>query len=145
VFYEEHSQASLPPLSKLSPADTPTRSHVQTINDLRVGGDEEPSVAIPQEARFVTVAGWAVDARAKEAAGGVYIDVDGYLFPAYYGLRREDVAQAFEEEAYHRTGFEGSIRASRIGEGSHTLSIVVLSSDKEGYYRPHQQVDLEIN
>jgi hypothetical protein len=143
VFYEEHSQASLPPLSKLSPADSATKSHVQTINDIRAGG-EEPTVAIPQKARFVTVRGWAVDARAKEAAGGVYIDVDGKLYPAYYGLARGDVAQVFEEEAYHYTGFEGSMRASRIGEGRHTLSIVVLSSDKQRYYRPHQRVDLEI-
>jgi hypothetical protein len=143
VFYEEHPQASLPPLSELSPAGAATESHVQTINDIRVGG-EERAVAIPQKARFVTVRGWAVDARAKEAAGGVYLDVDGELFPAYYGLEREDVAQAFEEEAYHYTGFEGSIRASRIGEGRHTLSIVVLSSDRERYYRPHQRVDLEI-
>jgi hypothetical protein len=148
VFYEQQSQASLPPLSKLSPADAATKSRMQTINDIqvhrapRVRG--EPTVALPQEAQFVTVTGWAVDAWAKEAAGGVYIDVDGKIFPAYYGLERGDVAQVFKEPAYHYSGFEGSIRASKLGEGMHALSIVVLTSDKERYYGPHQKVDLEI-
>ncbi len=46
--------------------------------------------------------------------------------------------------AYRYSGFERAIPVSEIGAGSHELSIVVLTTDRKGYYRPDQKVALEV-
>lgn len=100
---------------------------------------------MPQEASFVKLEGWAVDTGNKSMAGGVYIDIDGELFPAFYGTKVEQrIRRYLGGFAYRYSGFERAIPVSRIGTGSHELSIVVLTHDRKGYYRPDQKVVLEI-
>ncbi len=90
------------------------------------------------------VGGWALDAANESPAGGVYVDIDGELFPAFYGTDRRDVADSSGVPSYRFSGFERDILVSEIGAGAHELSIVVLTSDKKGYYRPDQKLDLEV-
>jgi hypothetical protein len=84
--------------------------------------------------------GWAVDAKHENAAGGVYVDIDGKLFPAFYGIGRQDVANSLGVSSYRYSGFERAIPTSEIGVGTHELSVIVLTNDREGYYRPDQKV-----
>jgi hypothetical protein len=139
-------------LSALSPVHSPIPSSIDSVAD--VGVAQQP-LTLPEGKPFVTVRGWAVDAKAKDVAGGVYIDVDGELFPAFYGLERQDAADSLsdtqphivdplEVEDYRYIGFVGAIPVREVGAGSHELSIVVLTNDKEGYYRPDQKVALEV-
>ena len=98
---------------------------------------------LSKEKPFVRVTGWAVDSKAKEAAGGVYIDIDGELFPAFYGRKTNRLAKRFDVAAYQNSGFTRDVPISNIGGGSHELSLVILTSDRDGYYRFGQKVTLE--
>ena len=144
VFSEAQAQQVLPPpLSELSPVASPTPF------SLTVSGDgvsqEDQSVVVSEETSFIQLTGWAVDAGNESTAGGVYIDIDGELFPAFYGTKVEQrVARYLGGPAYRYSGFERAIPVSEIGAGSHELSIVVLTADRKGYYRPDQKVALEI-
>lgn len=144
VFSEAQAQQVLPPpLSELSPVASPTPSSVTVSGD--GVSQEDQSVVVPEETSFIQLTGWAVDASNESTAGGVYIDIDGELFPAFYGTRvGSEVVRDLGGRAYRYSGFERAIPASEIGAGSHELSIVVLTADRKGYYRPDQKVALEV-
>jgi hypothetical protein len=88
--------------------------------------------------------GWAVDDENESTAGGVYVDVDGKLFPAFYGSDRQDVADSSGVPSYKYSGFERAIPVSEIGAGAHELSIIVLTASKTEYYEPDDKVTLEV-
>ena len=90
------------------------------------------------------VGGWALDAANKSLAGGVYVDIDGELFPAFYGTDRRDVADSSGVPSYRFSGFERDILVSDIGAGAHELSLIVLTSDRKGYYRSDQRVTVAV-
>ncbi len=157
VFSEPQAQQGfLPPLSALSPVASSTSSGIDTLStdtdtllteaesDARAG-QQNRFVAVPQEASFIKLEGWAVDTRNESTAGGVYIAIDGELFPAFYGARvKQKIARSLGGPAYRYSGFERAIPVSEIGAGSHELSIVVVTSDGKGYYRPDQKAVLDI-
>ena len=99
---------------------------------------------VSEEGTFIELAGWAVDADNESVAGGVYVDVDGKLFPTFYGAERGDVAKSLGDPSYRYSGFERAIPISEIGSGTHELAVVVLTADREGYYRPDQKVVIEV-
>jgi hypothetical protein len=142
VFSESQTPGLLPPLSSLSPVTSPTLSTVAVAGPglSQQGG----SIIVPEEGPFVKVGGFALDANNKSTAGGVYVDVDGKFFPAYYGTDRQDVVDSLGVSSYRYSGFERAIPVSEIGVGTHELSIVILTADRKGYYRPDQKVTLEV-
>lgn len=148
VFSERQAPSPLPPLSALSPVASPTLSSIDALSTDATSGagisQENQAIVVPKEGSFVELTGWAVDAGNQSAAGGVYVDIDGKLFPAFYGIDRQDVANSLGVPSYRYSGFERAIPISEIGAGAHELSIVVLRSDREGYYRPDQKVALEV-
>jgi hypothetical protein len=144
VFSTSQAQGSLPPLSALSHVTSPTSSGIDGITGPGIN-QQDRSIAVPEEASFIQLAGWAVDANSESPAGGVYVDVDGELFPAFYGNDRQDVADTFDVPSYRYSGFERAIPISEIGAGTHELSIIVLTNDKKGYYRSDQKVVLEVS
>ncbi len=144
VFSGPRAPSSLPPLSDLSAVGGPTPSAV-AVTGPGISQQDRSSVVVPdEEGSFVRVGGWALDAANESTAGGVYVDIDGELFPAFYGTDRRDVADSSGVSSYRFSGFERDILTSDIGVGAHELSIVVLTSDREGYYRPDQKVTLEV-
>ena len=151
VFSEPQAQQGfLPPLSDLSPvASSAFAGGIDTLStdtesDLLGTGQQNGSVVVPQEASFIKLEGWAVDTSNESTAGGVYIDIDGELFPAFYGTARRDVRRYFKSDAYRYSGFERAIPLSEIGAGSHELSVVILTTDRNGYYHSDRKVALEI-
>jgi hypothetical protein len=81
------------------------------------------------------VSGWAVDAPRRSAAAGVDIVVDRLVFPATYGLHRNDVAEYFRQPKYRDTGFAATIPANAIPSGDHWLSIRVVTADNRCYFQ----------
>jgi len=120
----------------------PTHSSIDSINDFAILKIQEP-IKLSLNQNF-TVTGWAVDILAKDAAGGVIIDIDGKLYSAHYGGERKDVANYFKVPGYQYSLFVARIPASIIGQGKHTLCLKVLTNDKRAYYSPEQQVMFEI-
>jgi hypothetical protein len=80
------------------------------------------------------VSGWAVDHLHRSAAGGVDIVMDRGLYPATYGLSRDDVAKYFGRPEYRGTGFVASIPSDTLTSGEHQLSLRVVSSDGRCYF-----------
>jgi hypothetical protein len=78
------------------------------------------------------IVGWAVDSFSgpkARASGGVYVTLGAEKFRADYGLRREDVADAHQEDGVICSGFEAVIPADRVPVGSSTLGLLVMSHD----------------
>jgi len=143
VFSEPGSRFLPPPLSELSAVPSSTLSEVESISGVEVNQEDQP-LSIPAGESFIEVIGWAVDSEAQDVAGGVYLEIDGKLFPAFYGVDRDDLADRFDASSYSYSGFRRAIPVSEIGTGTHELSVVVLTNDKEGYYRPAQEVAFEV-
>jgi len=132
----------LPELSTLSPVSSPTSLAVTIRGD---GVSQQgQTIFVPEEASFVELTGWAVDDENESTAGGVYVDVDGRLFLAFYGADRQDVADSSGVPSYRYSGFERAIPVSELGTGAHELSVVVLTADRKGYYEPAEKVTLEV-
>lgn len=142
-FYEPDIYNPHPPLSELTPAASETISSMDQVSGTLVSQAEQP-IAIPKGDGTIRVSGWAIDAEAENAAGGVYVEVDGELFPAFQEGDRGDVAERFGVPAYRDAGFVTDIPTSQIGPGAHELSLVVLSSDRERYYRTEHKVEIEV-
>ena len=119
-----------------------TQCSIDTINNIFINQKQQP-IVIPLKTNVV-VSGWAVDVLSKDAAGGVIIDIDGKLYAAYYGGERQDVAEAYKNPAYRYSSFASSMPSLTIGPGKHTLSLKVLTNDKNAYYSSEQKVVFEI-
>ncbi|MEW6771942.1 MAG: hypothetical protein AB1330_11240 [Bacillota bacterium] len=130
---------------KLAFAGHATPFAIDTVNGRPPLVQGSPFVVSADKDNAITITGWAVDGRAKDKAGGVFINVDGRLdIPALYGLDRRDVAEHFKNKRYRFSGFTASFATSVLGKGRHTLSLKVVTADKKSYYLSKQKVILEI-
>jgi len=129
-----------PPISSTTPLLPETLFSIESINNMTV--NEEPLIL--KTDNTITIKGWAIDERAQNIAGGVYIDIDGKTFPALYGFSRPDIAGAFRRPSYNNCGFERTIPVSYIGSGIHKLSIKILTIDGISYYNPEKEIVFEI-
>lgn len=132
----------LPELSALSPVSSSTSFAVTVRGD---GVSQQGrTIVVPEELSSIELIGWAVDDENESTAGGVYVAVDGRLFPAFYGADRQDVANSSGVPSYRYSGFERAIPVSEIGAGVHELSVIVLTTSKTEYYEPDEKVTLEV-
>ncbi len=147
VFSERWPRVLPPPLHALSPA----RSHGGPSAGALAAADavqirpRDRSGAVLEGKSFVKVTGWAVDAEAKDTAGGVYVVIDGKPFPTLYGTKKKEVAERLGAPAYEHSGFWRAIPVSEIEPGTHELSLIVVTSDEEGYYRFDQEIAVEVS
>lgn len=159
VFSDPRAQARNclpPPLPSLSPvgppADSSDFSEIETVSGIGVDGDQPIVVTRARVERLsaagepsIRVSGWAVDAFSGGASGGVYIEVDGEPFPAFHGRSQADQRGGILTGApLVFSGFERDIPLSEIGPGRHELSVVVVTSDRERYYEPNEEVVIDI-
>ncbi len=128
-------------LSSLTPESSSTDFNVESIYGYKAKHIAATHGDTPS---FIIIRGWAVDSQAKDMAGGVYIDIDGTLYSAYYGFPKEDIAAYFSIPAYRTSGFQAGIPASEIGKGDHLLSIIVLSKDRKRFYSSEKKMNFEI-
>jgi hypothetical protein len=142
VFSEKRPRVLPPSLSSLSPARSHTPHEVETISGVEVDPEDQPTV-VPKD-KPLKVAGWAVDGGAGDVAGGVYVVIDGKPFPAFYGTKKEAVAERFDNPAYEHSGFERAIPISEIGPGKHRLSVIIVTNDQRRHYMPDRAVVFEV-
>jgi hypothetical protein len=53
----------------------------------------QPNQQINKKTGLITIMGIALDGKEDELVGGVFLEVDNKIYPAYYGYRCEDIAQ----------------------------------------------------
>lgn len=128
------SEPAPPPLSGLSEISSSTGYGIDAISGVRVGENPEEPVSIPGRSAALSVTGWALDSSAEDLAGGVYVEIDGEAYPAFYGVPRESLAERFGPEL-GEAGFTRTISTEEIPPGDHELSLLIVSNDEEGYYR----------
>lgn len=119
---------------------------IDWINGQRQGKD---SVVIEDSSssneQIIIISGWAVDQMAKQAAGGMFINIDGKIdIPVVYGTARGDVAKYFGENKYLFSGFTAAISTLLLDKGQHTLSLKIVSADRTAYYMPDDKINIFI-
>jgi hypothetical protein len=81
----------------------------------------------------LSVAGWVAELGGSPPAG-VGIVIDQKTFAATYGIERLDVAAALKNPSYNKSGFIGSIPASQLSSGPHTLTVRIINGARNGYF-----------
>jgi len=128
MMLHKHSPLRGPsPLSRLQPVPSPTPADFSISRPAKIG------LSGASNDRYLSVSGWAIDGAAREPAGGVYVIIDGKLFPAIYGLPA-DIGS--DGRSYTDCGYSRLIPIDEIGPGSHQVSIAVITRDGTGYYQP---------
>jgi hypothetical protein len=135
------SELPPPDLSVLLPETSSTEFNLESIRRYRPKQSATIQGSTPS---FFIFTGWAVDSPARDSAGGVYLEIDGEPYWAYYGFPRNEVAAHFNTSTYLASGFQLGIPESAIGKGHHTLSIKVLTKDRKAYYSSEDSVSFEI-
>jgi hypothetical protein len=93
-----------------------------------------PGLRVPLD-EHVVVAGWALDARRRRPAMAVDLVLDGATtYRATIGIARADVAAAYGDQAYVRSGFRARFPPGTVTAGSHELEIRVVVGGGREYY-----------
>lgn len=80
------------------------------------------------------VYGWAVDIQKREPTGSVYININGKVYKAEYGLPRSDVSDFYKEDKFLNSGFRAVID-SRIIQSNNTFgSLKIYSINKRNCF-----------
>jgi hypothetical protein len=138
------SRPSLEP-GYLAPVEGPTQFHIDTINNSPPSQQDPCIVNLSLQEKTLNIWGWAVDEKVRNAAGGVFVNIDGQIdIPAFYGLDRPDIAERLGESHYRFSGFRASFATSVVGKGQHVISLKIVTADKKGYYELNQKIILEV-
>lgn len=130
--------------AQLAKRTGPTPAFIETVSGVIATAPRQEPIVIPAGAS-VTVTGWAVDGPARSTAGGVFVTVDGARhFAAVYGGDRPDVAVALKNEAFRHSAFTASIPIGALPPGRYTLTLTVVTNDRQAYYEPSPQARIEI-
>lgn len=121
------------------PPSTPSRDlgpceggHIDSVNG-RVG---QIVTIHPATEPGLLFSGWAVDWPRGSAATAVYLSFDELLdIPVALGTPREDVARAFNNRNYSRSGFSAYLPSSMLRPGTYRLSLKIVGANGAGYCR----------
>lgn len=131
--FDHRPEHAPPPLSGLPENSASTNYDIGAISGVRVGEGEDP-VIIPEGREILSITGWAIDSGADAPAEGVYLEIDGEAYPAFYGVVREGLARRFGPE-FREAGFARTIAGGEIAPGEHELSLLIVGGDGQSYYR----------
>ena len=106
--------------------------------------------SLDKQSGAVTAAGWAVDKTGQDLVGGVYLQVDGKLYPTYYGMNRDDVADILKNQGLLNTdrlracGFMRVFSLAELGPNPHQLVMKVLTKDRSAFFKPSDPINFDI-
>lgn len=86
---------------------------------------------------FIRVTSWAVDPIAGRLADSVYVNVNGTIYRAFYGLHRPDVSAHFDNRHFEFSGFERLIPVRLLEDGVNRVSVKVLLGDETRFFETH--------
>lgn len=114
-----------------------TQCFIDMFNGSRIDPAKKP---IRVNGETITVSGWAVDHPAKKPANKVLIDIDGRLFRTNYGSDRPDVAKAYKQNNYRKSGWKTEIPVCLLKPGKHVLSLKIISNNSKSFYSIDNQI-----
>ncbi|MBM2816013.1 MAG: hypothetical protein HW421_2775 [Ignavibacteria bacterium] len=137
-FAMSNKEITEPSLEGLSLIDDWTYFNVDMLSGKTITNPEEV-VEVQVKEPQITVVGWAIDRLVNRLAGGVYLEVDGVMYPTFYGNYRPDIVKSFGVEEYIKAGFLTNIPLKKLGLGRHELMVKVLAFDKKSYFAGSQK------
>lgn len=93
------------------------------------GGEHGPSSAIADKTR-VAMNGWSADTKASAAPGPVFVEFDGPVklyVAAQRGLKRPDVAGAFNNPVLQDAGWEANVDLSAATPGEYKVRLIEVN------------------
>ncbi len=109
----------------------PPPGNIDQIGTIPLAGK---SVVVLPDRMDAAMSGWAVDQTRYSPAAGVDVTIDGIPYTARYGRERADVAQALGSQEYRRSGFDFLLPVSHLPVGTHTLTVRVISANRNDVY-----------
>jgi len=93
------------------------------INDVAVTNEERSFDVVPDD--VIVIRGWILDARSHRPGSVAALVVEGVGFAALYGMRRDDIAAIYGDDAL-ACGFVGSFEVSSLPTHESSVSIGLL-------------------
>jgi hypothetical protein len=112
----------------IAKANLPELSSPAQVKLIRFGADDESRGTIE-------VHGWAVDSAAKDLVGGVFLEIDGVLYPTYYGCPCKEILTLFDNRSLVRCGFQRLFPDTLLSLGRHRIDVKVLTKDRTAFFK----------
>ena len=100
--------------------------------------------ALNKETGMVTAVGWALDANGSDLAEGVFLEIDGVLYPAYYGIPRDDVVQPSMGDRLRQSGFMRTFSPRQFSKGRHHLILKILNGGRTAFFKPADPIEFNV-
>jgi hypothetical protein len=97
-----------------------------------------------KESGLITAFGCALVGTLDEPLGGVIIDIDGQLFPAYYGIPNRDIAEALKKPELENCAFLRQFSAAQLGPGRHNFRVRAVARDGRAVSQPSQAIEFTL-
>jgi len=129
----------IPDLSKLTALGALQDCRVEMLNNSGVIAiSEREVVEVKAPAGYLEMRGWAVN------VSSVYVQLDGKLYPATYGLPRQDISILYRTPESANSGFNWAYPSWKLGTTVHELSLKMLAPNGSGYYDLAKKVRFRI-
>ena len=129
----------IPDLSKLNSLGVLADCRVEMLNNSGVIGiSEREVVEVTAQAGYLEVRGWAVN------VSSVYVQLDGKLYRATYGLPRQDIFSLYRTPESAQSGFTWAFPSWKLGGSGHELSLKMLAANGSGYFDMAKKVHFRI-
>jgi hypothetical protein len=114
--------------------EIPSRAHTNVT--YRGPHEDFPGVLV--------VSGWALDAAEKDVVGAVFLDIDGVLYPTFYGVSQHDSMRVWEDDPRRYSGFLRAFPRSLFSKGRHRLIVRAMTKDRTAWFSPSVAVEFDI-
>jgi hypothetical protein len=132
-------------LLKLPYADGATVGIIDAVNGLVVARQDNRAMLDRARDHTMTITGWAADGTARRAGRSVYLSIDGErMIPTIYGRERPEVAKMLETPSETGLGFLATFATAALGEGTHTITPVLVSADGSRLYLVGHVVTVDV-
>lgn len=120
---------------------TPVYYAVDTINEKKASSKYWP-IEIKKTDNVMTVKGWV--AGKYSTVERVSVVMNGDEFTCKYGMKRKDVAIAFNNPEYEYSGFQATIPISDIKAGKYCLKLKIVLKNKRYPHYPTKKIQISI-
>lgn len=135
------TEYTLSKLDELNQNKRQTKYSIDNINGTTIGTSNKEVII---RGNLLKIYGWAIDFPNEKPASKVFIEINDKLYKTNYGLRREDVMNAYKNASYLNSGWIIEIPVSELQEGKCSIKLKIISNDDKSYYQPNKNISIKI-
>jgi hypothetical protein len=91
-------------------------------------------IGLPDTHGYVEASGFAVEPDRAAREESVWIKLDGKLYPVQQSVERPEIVALLRGSQFLKSGFRWFYPTWKLGASEHTISLVVISSDRLSYH-----------